>query len=184
MANQFDRRRISVKGGGTLKVREIDPTPSTPFSVIGFITDTTFFDTHNMVESIDDKGDQIDMKSGGQTVRIQSTLMQTAKDEIDLMAAAEGKYFEVYYLVQLNNGNYQEFLMPVCRIRPGTELSFKAATQRTISLEIFALAPAIALGTRAPMGFVTAQWEPYKLVEGAGAIGAPTDAATVPQGAI
>lgn len=183
MANQFDRRRISVKGGGLLQLREIDPTPTTSFSTIGFISATEFLDSHTLVESIDDKGDFIDTKSGARAVSLKTTLMQTTKEEIDWMKNAEGKYFEAYYKVTLNNGQIQELVMPVCRVKPGVELSFQSATQRTIALEVHVLAPATAL-TRTPSAYNSAQWVPYVLTEGGSANGAPSDAATVPQAAI
>jgi hypothetical protein len=185
MALGTDRRRINVKGGGILQVREIDPTPNDNFSSLGFIKSDTFLDEHSMVESIDSKGDQIDNKSGGHAVTWTSVLMQTSKDEIDLMADAEAKYYEVYYRVQLNNGDYQMIVFPVCRIKPGFSLEFQSATERTIELEIRALAPAIALAARTPSAeYDTAVWEAYSLVESSASIAAPTDSASVPQQAI
>lgn len=183
MALGFDRRAISVKGGGTLKIREIDPTPATPFDAIGFITDTTFGDEHTLVESIDDAGHFIDNKSGAQHVTIKSTLMQTSLDEINLMKNAETKYYEAYYDVVLNNTYHQEILMPVCRLKCGAVLDFKSATQRTIAIEIHALAPFTAL-TRTPTSWNTVQWQYYVLQENAAAVGPPSDAGTVPQAAI
>jgi hypothetical protein len=190
MANQYDRRRINVKGGGTLMIRAIDPTGATPtsFVSVGFIKDDTFVEEHTMVESIDSAGNYIDTKSGGRKVRWETTLMQTSKDEIDLLrnAAAVGqaeKYFEAYYKVVLNNGAVQEFLFPICRISPSVTLEFKSATERTLKIVINAVAPAAAL-TRTPTSWNSAQWQPYVMQENATAIGAPTDAPTVPQSAI
>lgn len=183
MALGFDRRRISVKGGGTLKIRQIDPTPAATFDTLGFITDTTFADEHTLVESVDDAGRYIDAKSGAQKVTLTTTLMQTTKEEIDTMKTAEGKYFEVYYVVQLNNANYQELLFPVCRIEPGATLEYKSATQRTIAIKIHALAPATAL-TRTPTTWNSSQWQYYVLYENAAAANAPSDNGSVPQAAI
>lgn len=182
MALQKDRRRVNVKGGGILQVREIDPGTGT-FADLGFISDDVFTDEHTMVESIDSKGDYIDTKSGARKVQWTSTLMQTSKEEIDLMRNAEGKYYELYYKVVLNNANIQEFVIPIARITPGAVLEFKSATQRTIKLTITALAPAAAL-TRTPTDYNTTIWTPYVLVENAVAVGVPTDAVTVPRAAI
>lgn len=183
MANQFDRRRVNVKGGGYLQIREIDPTPATPFSTIGFISDGELIDEYTMVEAIDDSGNYIDHKAGGRKVTFKATLMQSSKDEIDLMRLAEGKYHEVYYKVTLNNGQIQEYVFPVCRLKPGAEMKFAAGTMRTIPLEIYALAPATAL-TRTPTAYNTVQWQPYVMTEGGAANNAPSDAGTVPQGGI
>lgn len=188
MALGLDRRRINVKGGGTLFIREIDPTPTAAFASVGFIKEDSFFDEHTMVESVDSAGRYIDTKSGSQHVRFETQLMQTSIDEINLLRNAflgsdAGRYYEIYYQVPLNNGDKQEFLFPVARITPNVNLQFRAATERTVNVVIHALAPKVAL-TRTPTAFNTAQWQPYVVVQGATAAGPPTDAATVPQSAI
>lgn len=184
MALGLDRRRINVKGGGQLFVREIDPTPAASLSSVGFIDSDNFIDEHSIVESVDSKGDFIDAKSGARKVTIKSVLKQTSKDEIDLMTSlALGRYYEAYYVVQLNNGSYQEFVAPVCRIIPGVNLEFKSATERHIELTIQVLAPKAAL-TRTPSAYNSVAWQPYALTEGVSANGAPSDAGTVPQAGI
>lgn len=183
MPLQYDRRRISVKGGGNLQIRQIDPTPAATFSQLGFLSEVVFSDAHEMVESRDDSGRFIDTKTGGETVKITGILKQTSKEEIDAFAAVATLYHEIYYAATLNNTRVQEFLIPVARIRPGVTLEFKSATERTIAVEIFALAPATAL-TRTPTSWNTVQWAPYIVQEGAVAVGAPSDAGSVPQAAI
>lgn len=178
-----DRRQISVKGGGTLKARIIDPTADQgAFVDLGFLGETTFTDTYNMVESKDDAGNYIDTKEAGQEVTLESSLLQTSKTQIDFMKDAKNRYFEAYYPVTLNNGQVQELLFPVCRIIPGQVLEFKAA-ERRIKLTLKVLWPATAL-TRTPADYNSVAGEYYKLIENAVAKGAPSDAATVPQGAI
>jgi len=177
-----DRRQISVKGGGTLKVREIDPTPAANFTDLGFLGDSKLTDIYNMIESKDDAGNYIDTKEAGEEVTFESTLKQTTKEQIDFMKDAAAKYFEAYYPVRLNNGDYQEILFPVCRIVPGAELEFKPA-ERTIKITVKALWPATAL-TRTPTDYNSAIGEYYKLTENAAAVGAPSDAGSVPQAAI
>ena len=163
-------------------MREIDPGAGT-FAALGFLDSTNFDDAYTMVDSIDDAGEFIDTKPGARAPVWKTVLKQTTKDEIDLMKDAAGKYFEVYYKVQLNNANYQEFLAPVCRIKPGMALAFAAATERKIEIEIHFLWLKSAL-TRTPTAYNTTAGQYYILVEGASATGVPTDAATVPQAAI
>jgi len=180
----YDRRAINVKGGGTLQLRVIDPTAQQgAFASVGFIKNDILVDEHGIVESQDSKGDAIDAKSGSQKVKFTSVLMQSSKDEIDLMKDAKDRYYEMYYKAVNNDATIQEIVAAVCRIKPGIEIAFGAATERNISLEIHFLAPATVL-TRTPAAYNTAQWVPYVLTEGAAANGAPTDAATVPQAAI
>jgi len=177
-----DRRQISVKGGGTLKVRQIDPTPNNTFTDLGFLGESKLTDAYNMIESKDDAGNYIDTKEAGEEVTFESSLLQTAKEQIDFMKNAKDQYFECYYPVLLNNGKYQEILIPVARIIPGEELEFKAG-ERRIKLTIKALWPAAAL-TRNPTDYNSAIGEYYKLIENSSAKGAPVDNATVPQAAI
>ena len=177
-----NRRIISVKGGGTLKVREIDPTPAASFTDVGFLGDSKIADIYNMVESKDDAGNYIDTKEAGEMVTFESTLKQTSKTQIDFMRTAKDKYFEAYYPCLLNNGDTQEWLFMVCRITPGAEMEFKPG-ERTIKLTVKALWPATAL-TRTPTDWNSLVGEYYKLLEGGTAIGAPTDNGSVPQGAI
>jgi hypothetical protein len=162
----------------------IDPTAQQgAFASVGFIKDDSWIDEHTLVESQDSKGDAIDAKSGAQKSVWKSVLMQTSKDEIDLMKDAKDRYYEMYYKTVNNDATIQELVAPVCRIKPGVEIAFAAATERNIALEIHMLAPATAL-TRTPAAYNTVQWVPYAFTEGAAANGVPTDAATVPQGGI
>ena len=177
-----NRRLISVKGGGLLKVREIDPTPSNTFVDLGYLGESKLSDSYNIVESKDDAGHFIDAKEAGQIVKFESSLLQTSKAEIDFMKDAAGKYFEAYYQVRLNNGSYQEWLFPVCRIVPGQELEFKAG-ERRIKLTLYALYIPVAL-TRTPTNYNTAADAYYVMIENSSSQGAPSDAATVPAAGI
>jgi hypothetical protein len=176
------RSLISVKGGGLLKVRELSPTPTNTFTDLGYLGESSLDDAYNIVESKDDAGHFIDAKEAGQVVKFVSSLLQTSKTEIDFMKNAAAKYFEAYYQVKLNNGSYQEYLFPVCRITPGQVLDFKAA-ERRIKITINALWLPSAL-TRTPTDYNTAADAVYVMIENSSAVGAPTDAATVPAAAI
>lgn len=175
------RNLISVKGGGLLKVRELSPTPTNSFTDVGYLGESKLIDSYTMIESKDDAGHFVDVKEAGQVVKFESSLLQTSKAEIDFMRLAAAKAFEAYYRVRLNNGNYQEYLFPVCRIIPGQELDFKAG-ERRIKLTLFALYLPIAL-TRNPTDYNTAADAYYTVIENASEIGAPVDNATVPAAA-
>lgn len=183
MALGLKRTSINVKGGGDIQIREIDPTPSDTFLSLGSVKDVNFIDAYGMVESIDGAGDFIDNKPGSRAAMVTATLMQTTKDEIDVMKDAADKLYELYYTVTLNNASFQEFVAPIVRITPGMNLTFASATERTIALDIKFLAPFTVL-TRTPTSYNTALREPYALSESTSQIGAPTDAATIPQAGI
>ena len=177
-----NRREINVKGGGYFAYREIDPTPTNGFTLIGFLADSNFDDSYDMIESRDDAGNYIDTKEAGQKPMFISNLLQSSKSVIDFMKNAKDKYFETYYKVQLNNAQWQEYLFPVCRIIPGVKLEFKPG-ERRIPLSVSVLWPSAAL-SRTPSGFNTAIGEYYKLVEGSSPLLEPSDVATIPQAAI
>jgi hypothetical protein len=183
MALGLSRTRINVKGGGDIQIREINPTPSDTFLSLGSVKDVTFIDEYGMVESIDGAGDYIDTKPGSRHAHVTAMLQQSTKEEIDVMKDAAGKHYEIYYTVTLNDGSFQEFVAPICRITPGMNLAFASATERTIALDIHFLAP-FGILTRTPVSYNTADREPYAVSESSSQIGAPSDAATVPQGGI
>lgn len=180
MSLQVNRKRLFVKGGGPLQVRQIDPTPSNTFLSLGWIEEEKFAPDYKPVEFEDEMGNQVDYKSSALIVVWHAKLMQAGIDEINFIRNSDGQAFEFYYPLALANGNTQEYLLPVCRIKQSVPLDFKAGTKRVIDLEIHALAPAIAL-TRTPTDYNTAQYQPYVVIENAVAKGAPSDAATVPQ---
>jgi len=182
VSNQYDRRRLNVKGGGLLQLRQIDPTPGS-FLTVGFIADSKFADDPNMVEEVDEAGRFIDVVSAGSKPKFTSNLMQSSSDEINLVRLAGTLYYELYYYVALANGRFQELNAPICRVVPKLDLSFKAGEKRVVPIEISFLAAALAL-TRTPTAYNVAQWGSYVLIEGAAASGAPSDAGTVPQAAI
>lgn len=172
-----DRTRINVKGGGLLKLRETSPTQTDTFSDAGYLGGTDLNDEHNMLEIIDEVGNLIDALSGGRKAMLKGILKQTSIDEINLLKNAVGKYYDAYYYVKLNNGRFQELTAIPCKIKPGPVLSFKSATERTIELTIYFLAPK-ASATRAPVAYNVTVDEPYVLIEGAAATGVPTEATT------
>lgn len=171
-----DRRQISVKGGGVIKLRELDPTPSDTFVDLGFIAETELQDLYTMIDSIDDAGHFIDTKEAGQKVVLKTKLKQTAKEQIDFQRLAAGKYHEVYFPVTLNNGKIQEYSLPLCRIKPGASLMFQPK-ERTIDIEIHALAVKADF-VRTPTDYNISANQSYVMIENDTAKGAPTDTAS------
>jgi hypothetical protein len=172
-----NRKRINVKGGGTLQLRELAPNPTDPFSDIGYLVSSKLTDEHTIIELSDERGDFIDAKSGGRKVHWETVLKQSGVDEINLLKNAEGKYYEVYYAVKTANDSLtQEISLCLCKIKPGPVLEFKSATERTIQVTIYALAPAAGV-TRTPAAFNVVIHEPYVITEGPVANGSPSDTA-------
>ena len=176
MALQKSRSRINVKGGGDLRLRELDPTPADPFLVVGYLSETALNDEHNFIEAMDELGEVADALSGSQSVMFTPLLKQSSLDEINLLKNADGKLYEVYYSVALKSGNVQEYHFPFCRIKPGVVATFQSATERTIPCEIHALSPAAAF-THTPTDFNVVKGVPYTVIENAAAQGPPTETA-------
>jgi hypothetical protein len=168
MALAKDRKRLNVKGGGALYVRELDPTPTNTYSLLGYLGGSDVADEHQMVESLDETGVLADVSSGSKIFRLKSKLQQSSIDEMDLLRTAENKYFEALYVVPLKNGRYQELSIPLCRINPTINASFAAATERNIPIELIGLAPKAAY-TRGITAFNVVANQSYVLVEGAAA---------------
>ena len=171
------RRRINVKGGGTLQIRELAPNASDAFFDLGYLLSSKLTDEHTIVELSDERGDFVDAKSGGRKVHWETVLKQSGIDEINLLKNAEGKYYDVYYSVKTANDTLvQEVSLCICKIKPGPVLEFKSATERTIQVTLYALAPDAGL-TRTPPAFNIVIHEPYVITEGSTPNGTPTDTA-------
>lgn len=175
MALTKARTRINVKGGGLLKLREISPTQTDAFVDAGYLGGTDLNDEHSMLEIVDEVGNLVDALSGARKAVLTTTLKQTTLDEINLIKNASGKYYDAYYYVKLANTYVQELTAIPCKIKPGPVLTFKSATERTIQVTIYFLAPK-ATATRAPTAYNVTVDEPYVLIENAAAQGAPTEA--------
>lgn len=179
-----NRRRINVKGGGTLMLRELSPSPSDTFLDAGYIASSKLIDEHDIITTADEHGDLVQTSSGARSVRWETVLQQSGADEIALLRDAAGKYFEAYYAVPTAGESLvQEISIPLCRIKPGPVLEFAAGSARTLQLTLHALAPAAAFA-RTPEAFNVTRAVPYTLTESADANGAPSDSASALAAAI
>ncbi|MBE3141477.1 MAG: hypothetical protein IMZ53_12955 [Thermoplasmata archaeon] len=178
MANQLDRGRFNVKGGGRVYLREIHPTPleTAVFLDLGVVGGGDLDDAHDMIPIYDGAGNLWDNQSGKQTAVITFELAQSGIDEINLIKDSAGKFFELYYPVLLSNGKYQELVAVLCKIDRNLKLAFKVG-HRTIPLKLYMCVPKTASITRAPTTYNVTLQAPFVLVESGSttATGAPTD---------
>ena len=171
MALARSRVRINVKGGGILKVEELTSGGAVAtMSDLGYLTKVDISDTPGMVESVAADGILVNAQRGSQKVVFKGVLKQTTADEINLLKNASGKFYHVYYQVELSNPTltYQEFYAPLCIIVPGPTLSFASETERTIEITIIVLAPKGNV-TVTPAGFNITLPAIYTLVDTAAA---------------
>jgi len=133
-----NRRQIFVKGLGNLWVRQIDPVVETAFTDVGFLQDTKFTDAYDMEEIKDEAGNYIDTLEHGQTVTIETNLLQSAKAQIDFKKNAAAQYHAVRYEGMESVASYKYFCMEQARLIPGADLDFKP-TLRKVPLMVKAL---------------------------------------------
>lgn len=177
MALEKSRTRIAIKGGGTLRIRELYPTATNSFSDLGYIENDILLEESDMIDSIDETGLIVQTQSGNKKVTWKSVLLQTGIDEINLLRNADGKYYDLYYSVVLPNGNTQEFRVWLCKIKPVLNLEFSATTPRKIEVEFTALAPKGSF-TTTPTDYNVVPGKYYVAIENATAKGVPSDSAS------
>lgn len=175
MALAKSRLRLNVKGNGTVKIREIYPTQTDAFSDVGYVDGSVLEDLYNMIESVDEHGDFIDSKPSGEMVKYKFNLKQSTIDEINLLRNADGKYYDLYILGVLANGNSIEISAIPVKIKPGFSLDMAGGKERGLPCEMSLLAPK-ATATRAPTDYNVTVNKPFVLIENAVAKGVPTEA--------
>lgn len=177
MALGKSRLKIAVKGGGTLQIRELYPTPTNSYSDLGYVENDIVLEESDVIDSVDETGLVIQSQSGNKKLTWKSTLLQTGIDEINLLRNADGKYYDLYYSVLLPNGNTQEFRVWLCKLKPNLNLEFSSGATRKIEVEFTALAPK-ANFTATPTDYNVVAGKYYVVIENATAKGAPTDTAS------
>lgn len=141
MALAKDRTRFSVKGFISIKVKQITSGGAdTTMDFLGYSENTDFMVDHEMVDFRDEEGKLRHRLSSAETWRKTINLLQVGIDEINLLKSANGKFFHLYAIAQLINGNYQEIYMPLVTINPKIDLKF-APGKRTLPVEVTALMP-------------------------------------------
>jgi hypothetical protein len=176
MALQKDRTRLNVKGGGLLKIRQLTSGGAeTTMLDVGYLDETTFTIEGDFTVSQSEDGQVVEALTSGEVVKIKSVLKQSTKDEIDVIATAEGKYFHAYYYCVLGNGNYQEIYIALCKINPNLSLEYKRGTERKVPIEIVALTPKGTV-TVTPSAFNTTPPAVFVMTEAGSAYGQVTTA--------
>jgi hypothetical protein len=143
MANERNRSRFSVKGGGLLKSAVVASGGAlTTMDDLGYLESTDFTVDRKMIEYTDESGSLVNVVSGGEDWRIKTVLMQVGIDEINLILSQGAAYRHFYYCAYLDMlAKYQEIYIPLGRIISPLNLSFKAGEKRNIPIEIVALMP-------------------------------------------
>jgi hypothetical protein len=134
----MNRRRIFVKGLGALQVAELDPTPDASFRSCGFLRDLTLNDAAQQTEIIADTGHLVDMPTQSRKVTAVANLLQSSKEEFDLVRTADGKLHAVRYFGFAGGQTFQWWCFPRVRIAPSLNVEFKPG-ERIIPMGFAAL---------------------------------------------
>lgn len=140
MALGKSRDKFNTKGGGFLKsyILETGGVVQT-MTDVGYLGETNWNVDPKMITFDDERGYIINALPSGEEWRIKSTLMQTSKDEYDLIRNGWNEYRHFYYKMELENGNIQEIYIPLGKIIVPIDVKFKAGEKRNIPIEILAL---------------------------------------------
>lgn len=149
MSIQRDRKRILVRGLGTIEVRQIDPTPDTYFADAGYLLETTVTDAVNMVMVTDENGNPVNMIAQDRRVSFLSKLQQSTQDEINLLRNSLSQLHAVRYYGSPQTDRWQYFCAEVSRLTPSVGLPYKPGL-RTLDLAVEALNRNDELGFSVP----------------------------------
>ncbi len=141
MSLQKDRTRSSVKGLGTLSVRETSPSAGTTFDEVGGLdgeTGTVLEDFSDLEEIVAETGNLEDVKEKSRVTRLSTNLLQTSIDEINLNKQSTAKTHALRYYGMHSPGRFQYFCIPKGRINPGVALGFRSG-KRVLPLRAWAL---------------------------------------------
>ncbi len=125
------RSRLSVKGLGTLEVREVDPVVDAAFSDVGYIGDqgTEVGDVFEVVPYKDERGNMIDVLDANAITKISTKMMQTSSDEMNLIKNATGKLYAIRYSGMSNPTTFHYFCIESGRIVPMLPRGYHAGKQ-------------------------------------------------------
>lgn len=108
-----------------MEIREVDPTPGSAFVNVGALQDVTINDVHEIEEVIADTGYMLNSLSRGRKVSGVANLLQTSKDEIDLLTGAVSRAHAIRYSGLASPTLHQTYVFPVVRVAPSVTMGFK-----------------------------------------------------------
>lgn len=138
MALTKSRTRMEAKGPGRFEVRELEPTSASAFSNVGYVESTALNDEHTMLDLMDETGEMVNSISQGRIVSGVTQLMQTGKDELDLLSGAVEKVHAVRYSGITSPGRFVYFAFDRTIINPSIPLNY-AVGKRTLPLQLKAV---------------------------------------------
>lgn len=127
MALGKDTDRVFKIGGGILYLKEM---PSGSFTEIGYLGGTKIVEKVDSEKVYDETGKHVGSFNGNRDVTLESTLLQSAVDEIDLLKDSADKIYMARYQVLREDGNYHLFSFFNCKIIRDFEINFDNTPRR------------------------------------------------------
>lgn len=138
MALGKNRSRIYTKGPGKCEVRRVEPTEATAFESVGYIDSTAFNDEYAVEDFHDETGDLVNVVERSRTVSGVIQLMQTAKDELDLVSGAAQKVYSLRSSGLIGTGAWVYHCIDYANINPSIPLNYEVG-KRLLPLQFKAL---------------------------------------------
>jgi len=132
------RVKIYARGLGKMEVREVEPTPASDFSNVGYLKSTAISDDHQMEDLQDETGAVVQSLSKGQVATAETQLMQTSYDEWNLIRGAVPKIYAARYGGVTNGGKFQYFVFPNAKINSSVALNYVVG-ERLLPLKLTGL---------------------------------------------
>ena len=129
MALGKNRERVNIKGGGVLEIK----TDAT-WEIVGYLGGTHLVDETTVEDQHDETGEYVRMLPGNRKVTVETTLLQTNKDEVDLIRNNAGlDTVEARYRVAITESAtivWQLWAFGICQIVPKIDLNFAVEARR------------------------------------------------------
>jgi hypothetical protein len=134
MALGKSRVRMEAKGPGRFEVRELEPTSATAFSDVGYVEQTAFNDDRTMQDMMDETGELINSVEQSRVVSGVTQMMQTGKDEFDLLSGATEKVHAIRHSGVTNASRFVYFGFDRAIINPSIPANY-AVGKRLLPLQ-------------------------------------------------
>ena len=121
MALGKNTARVFKIGGGKLSLKEL---PSGSYQDVGYLQGTKITEKVDEEKVYDETGKKVGTFYGNTDATLTSTLLQTSKEEIDLLRNSSGKTYAARYQVLREDGKVHLFSGYKCVLSRNLELNF------------------------------------------------------------
>lgn len=121
MALGKNTARVFKIGGGKLQLKEL---PSGSYQDVGYLQGTKITEKVDVEKVYDETGKKVGTFYGNVDANLTTILLQTSKEEIDMIRNSSGKTFAGRYTVKREDGKNHLFSFYKCVLSRDVDLSF------------------------------------------------------------